>query len=103
TADQWRVMQAIHAYQRQLEERREPFAVLFDDQIREVVDPGPRVRARVPNTPEISVDGGGTAYFARFWVRLGAPTASPVQNPGFPWLVDWQMAKLGRVTPESEG
>ena len=102
TADQWRVMQAIHAYQRQLEEQRTSFAVLLDDQIREVVDPGVRLRAIVPGTPEVVVDGGGVAYYARFWVRLGAPVASPVQNPGFPWLVDWQMSKLRRAAPGGE-
>lgn len=100
TADQWRVLQAIYQYQRRLEGQRSSFGVLLDDQIREVVDPGPRVRAMVPGTMETPVGAEGVAYFARFLVRVGAPTASPVQNPGFPWLVDWQMAKVERVQPE---
>ena len=99
TQEQLDALKALYSRQRKLEAQRQSFGALLFDFIESEVDDGARERAIAPGTQESSVPGGAVAYFAQFWVRVGAPKSTPVQNPNYPWRVEFSMSELEVVAP----
>lgn len=99
TLDQYRTIQGLQRWQTLQESARQPSGIVLVDGLHEYIDPVARSRAIAPGASEFPVVGGGVAYFAQFEVRLGAPTAQPIQNTTYPWKATWQMAEMGRITP----